>query len=53
MCTLFNFLYVIIFQKEGGLLGSQAVANDYEARSVNVLAMNQVCPLSPFFFANN
>jgi len=27
--------------EEGGLLGSQAVAKDYEARSVNVLAMNQ------------
>ncbi|KAF8205140.1 peptidase [Pholiota molesta] len=26
---------------EGGLLGSQAVAKDYEARSVNVLAMSQ------------
>jgi len=27
--------------EEGGLLGSQAVAKDYEARSVNVLAMSQ------------
>ncbi|KAF9057756.1 peptidase [Panaeolus papilionaceus] len=27
--------------EEGGLLGSQAVARDYEARSVNVLAMSQ------------
>jgi len=27
--------------EEGGLLGSQAVALDYEARSVNVLAMSQ------------
>jgi hypothetical protein len=34
-----------MFQKEGGLLGSQAVAKDYEARSVNVVAMNQVCLL--------
>jgi len=29
--------------KEGGLLGSQAVAKDYEARGVNVIAMSQVC----------
>ncbi len=28
--------------KEGGLLGSQAVAKDYEARGVNVIAMSQV-----------
>ena len=28
--------------QEGGLLGSQAVASDYERRSVNVLAMSQV-----------
>jgi leucyl aminopeptidase len=27
--------------EEGGLLGSQAVAKDYQARSVNVLAMSQ------------
>ncbi|OBZ76197.1 Leucine aminopeptidase 1 [Grifola frondosa] len=27
--------------EEGGLLGSQAVAKDYESRSVNVLAMSQ------------
>jgi len=27
--------------EEGGLLGSQAVAKDYESRGVNVLAMNQ------------
>ncbi|KAG6832970.1 hypothetical protein H0H92_004854 [Tricholoma furcatifolium] len=27
--------------EEGGLLGSQAVAQDYERRSVNVLAMSQ------------
>ncbi|KAF9469071.1 hypothetical protein BDZ94DRAFT_1153202 [Collybia nuda] len=27
--------------EEGGLLGSQAVAKDYEARSVNVIAMSQ------------
>jgi len=27
--------------EEGGLLGSQAVAKDYEARAVNVLAMSQ------------
>ncbi|KAL0949612.1 hypothetical protein HGRIS_009658 [Hohenbuehelia grisea] len=27
--------------EEGGLLGSQAVATDYEARAVNVLAMSQ------------
>ncbi|EMD40572.1 hypothetical protein CERSUDRAFT_111168 [Gelatoporia subvermispora B] len=27
--------------EEGGLLGSQAVARDYEARSVNVVAMSQ------------
>jgi len=27
--------------EEGGLLGSQAVARDYEARAVNVLAMSQ------------
>ncbi|PPQ70135.1 hypothetical protein CVT24_003882 [Panaeolus cyanescens] len=27
--------------EEGGLLGSQAVARDYESRSVNVLAMSQ------------
>lgn len=40
-----------MFQKEGGLLGSQAVAKDYEARSVNVLAMSQVCPLQDL--ANN
>jgi bacterial leucyl aminopeptidase len=28
--------------KEGGLLGSQAVAKEYEARGVNVIAMSQV-----------
>ena len=28
--------------KEGGLLGSQAVAKDYEARGINVVAMSQV-----------
>jgi hypothetical protein len=28
--------------KEGGLLGSQAVAKDYEAKGVNVIAMSQV-----------
>jgi hypothetical protein len=28
--------------QEGGLLGSQAIAKDYEKRSVNVLAMSQV-----------
>ena len=38
-------------QKEGGLLGSQAVAKDYEIRSVNVLAMSQVCFLQ--IVANN
>ncbi|KAF8914108.1 peptidase [Gymnopilus junonius] len=27
--------------EEGGLLGSQAIAKDYEARSVNVIAMSQ------------
>ncbi|OCH88312.1 peptidase [Obba rivulosa] len=27
--------------EEGGLLGSQAIARDYEARSVNVIAMSQ------------
>jgi len=27
--------------EEGGLLGSQAIAQDYEARSVNVIAMSQ------------
>lgn len=32
--------YVII--QEGGLLGSQAIAKDYEKRSVNVFAMSQV-----------
>ena len=40
-----------MFQKEGGLLGSQAVAKDYEARSVNVLAMSQVRSLQ--VVANN
>jgi hypothetical protein len=30
------------FPKEGGLLGSQAVAKDYEAKGVNVIAMSQV-----------
>ena len=30
------------FPKEGGLLGSQAVAKDYEQRDVNVIAMSQV-----------
>lgn len=34
-----------MFQQEVGLLGSQAVAKDYEARSLNVLAMSQVRPL--------
>lgn len=28
--------------QEGGLLGSQAVAQDYAARGVNVLSMSQV-----------
>jgi hypothetical protein len=28
--------------KEGGLLGSQAVAKSYEANGVNVIAMSQV-----------
>lgn len=32
--------------EEGGLLGSQAIAKDYEKRGVNVLAMSQVCRLS-------
>ncbi|KAG5636513.1 hypothetical protein H0H81_007772 [Sphagnurus paluster] len=32
---------VLTVVQEGGLLGSQAVAQDYEARSVNVLAMSQ------------
>jgi bacterial leucyl aminopeptidase len=47
VCTLIKYSlpYAIMFQKEGGLLGSQAVAKDYESRSVNVLAMSQVCPL--------
>ena len=47
VCTLIKFSlpYAIMFQKEGGLLGSQAVAKDYEARSVNVIAMSQVCLL--------
>lgn len=31
--------------KEGGLLGSQAVAKDYEAKGVNVIAMSQVSRL--------
>lgn len=34
--------------EEGGLLGSQAIAKDYEARGVNVIAMSQVCPLINF-----
>ena len=53
VCTLIkhSLPYAIMFQKEGGLLGSQAVAKDYEARSVNVLAMSQVCPLQ--VVANN
>ena len=33
--------------QEGGLLGSQAVASAYEARSANVYAMSQVCGRSP------
>ena len=28
--------------QEAGLLGSQAIAKDYEKRSVNVIAMSQV-----------
>ena len=28
--------------QEGGLLGSQAVAKDYEAKGVKVIAMSQV-----------
>lgn len=28
--------------QEGGLLGSQALARDYESRNVNVIAMSQV-----------
>ena len=53
VCTFIKhpLLYVIMFQKEGGLLGSQAIAKDYEARSVNVLAMIEVCPLQDL--ANN
>ena len=41
MCstTVLNFN---AYPKEGGLLGSQAVAKDYEARGVNVIAMSQV-----------
>lgn len=35
-------LNINAYLKEGGLLGSQAVAKDYEARGVNVLAMSQV-----------
>jgi len=36
--------------QEGGLLGSQAIAKDYENRSVNVLAMSQVRhPLKLYF----
>ena len=30
------------YLKEGGLLGSQAVAKDYEAKGINVIAMSQV-----------
>jgi bacterial leucyl aminopeptidase len=33
---------IYAFPKEGGLLGSQAVAKDYEAKGVNVIAMSQV-----------
>ncbi|TFY79639.1 hypothetical protein EWM64_g4378 [Hericium alpestre] len=32
---------ILMSSQEGGLLGSQAVARDYEARSVNVIAMSQ------------
>jgi len=32
----------IVFPKEGGLLGSQAVAKEYEKRGTNVIAMSQV-----------
>ena len=34
--------------EEGGLLGSQAIAKDYEAKGINVMAMSQVCPLLDF-----
>lgn len=28
--------------EEGGLLGSQAIAKDYETKGINVMAMSQV-----------
>lgn len=34
--------------EEGGLLGSQAIAKDYEAKGINVMAMSQVCPSLDF-----
>ena len=34
--------------QEGGLLGSQAIAKDYESRNMDVFAMSQVCGLLVF-----
>lgn len=41
MCST-PVLHFNAWPKEGGLLGSQAVAKDYEAKGVNVIAMSQV-----------
>ena len=36
-------------EQEGGLLGSQAVARDYERKAVPVIAMSQVRFLNPTY----
>lgn len=38
----FDWCHIETSPKEGGLLGSQAVAQDYEKKGVNVIAMSQV-----------